>query len=625
MALAALMTYKCAIVDVPFGGAKGAVQVDTRRYTVDQVEHITRRYTHELIKKNFIGPAVDVPAPDLGTSEREMAWIADTYQAERGDQIDALGCVTGKPVSQGGIVGRLEATGRGLHYVLREACAQADDMKRLRLSTGLDGKRIVVHGFGKVGYWTARFCHADGARVVGIADHGGTIANPAGLDPDAVQRHIETTTSVAGFPDASSNDDPKAALELDCDVLIPAAVENQLTAENAGKIAARIVLEGANGPTTPEADRILTERGVLVIPDVFANAGGVVVSYFEWLKNLSHVMFGRLERRYQASADNRLLEALESTTGTHLSPRERARIVLPLDEVTVVNSGLEETMVSAYHHVRDTMHTTEGDTVLPMLEAGLVVVIAGYIGSTEQGVTTTLGRGGSDYSAAIFGAALEADEIQIWTDVDGMLTADPRIVAEARRVPNLSFAEASELAYFGAKVLHPATIQPAVERDIPVRILNAQYPDRPGTMITAHADSGSTVTALACKRGLTVIEITLARMLMAHGFLRRLFEVFDRLETPVDVVTTSEVNVSVTIDNPSRLRELVAELSTFAAVSTEPDMALLCIVGDGLQADPHLFPRVVCMLDGISCRMVSQSASRRNLTFVLREADLRAP
>ncbi len=360
MALAALMTYKCAIVDVPFGGAKGAVQVDTRRYTVDQVEHITRRYTHELIKKNFIGPAVDVPAPDLGTSEREMAWIADTYQAERGDQIDALGCVTGKPVSQGGIVGRLEATGRGLHYVLREACAQADDMKRLRLSTGLDGKRIVVHGFGKVGYWTARFCHADGARVVGIADHGGTIANPAGLDPDAVQRHIETATSVAGFPDASSNDDPKAALELDCDVLIPAAVENQLTAENAGKIAARIVLEGANGPTTPEADRILTERGVLVIPDVFANAGGVVVSYFEWLKNLSHVMFGRLERRYQASADNRLLEALESTTGTHLSPRERARIVLPLDEVTVVNSGLEETMVSAYHHVRDTMHTTEG-------------------------------------------------------------------------------------------------------------------------------------------------------------------------------------------------------------------------------------------------------------------------
>ena len=262
------------------------------------------------------------------------------------------------------------------------------------------------------------------------------------------------------------------------------------------------------------------------------------------------------------------------------------------------------------------------DTVLPMLEAGLVVVIAGYIGSTEQGVTTTLGRGGSDYSAAIFGAALEAHEIQIWTDVDGMLTADPRIVAEARRVPNLSFAEASELAYFGAKVLHPATIQPAVERDIPVRILNAQYPDRPGTMITAHADSGSTVTALACKRGLTVIEITSARMLMAHGFLRRLFEVFDRLETPVDVVTTSEVNVSVTIDNPSRLRELVAELSTFAAVSTEPDMALLCIVGDGLQADPHLFPRVVGMLDGISCRMVSQSASRRNLTFVLREADL---
>ena len=230
--------------------------------------------------------------------------------------------------------------------------------------------------------------------------------------------------------------------------------------------------------------------------------------------------------------------------------------------------------------------------VAPLLEADQVPIIGGYVGATEDGVTTTLGRGGSDYSAAIFGAALDAAEIQIWTDVDGMLTADPRIVDGARLVRRLSFAEASELAYFGAKVLHPATIQPAVARNIPVRILNARRPDGAGTEITADPPgSESPVTALACKRGLTVIEITSARMLMAHGFLNRLFEVFDRHETPVDVVTTSEVNVSVTIDSPVHLDALVAELSTFADVSTEPEMALLCVVGDGLQADPTLFPQ----------------------------------
>ena len=360
MALAALMTYKCAIVDVPYGGAKGAVRIDRARYTAEQLERVTRRYTHELLRKNFIGPAVDVPAPDLGTSAREMAWIADTYQAVRGDQIDALGCVTGKPVSQGGVAGRLEATGRGLYYVLREACAQADDMRRLGLARGLDGKRIVVQGFGKVGFWAARFCHADGARIVGIADHTGTIADPGGLDPDAVRQHVEAAGSVAGFPDAAAHDDPRAALELDCDVLVPAAVENQLTEENAGRVKARIVAEGANGPTTPEADAVFGARGMLVVPDVYANAGGVIVSYFEWLKNLSHVRFGRLERRHQERADNRLLEVIESATGRTLSAGERAQVVRPIQEATVVNSGLEETMISAYHHVRETMRTVNG-------------------------------------------------------------------------------------------------------------------------------------------------------------------------------------------------------------------------------------------------------------------------
>lgn len=360
MALAALMTYKCAIVEAPYGGAKGAVRIDASQCTAEELERVTRRYAHELIKKHFIGPAVDVPAPDLGTSSREMAWIADTYLAVRGDQIDALGCVTGKPVSQGGVAGRREATGRGLYYVLREACGHADDMQRVGLARGIDGKRIAVQGFGKVGFWVAKFCHDDGARIVGIADHGGTIANPRGLDPEAVRRHIDETGSVAGFPDAAAHDSAKAALELDCDVLIPAAVENQLTAENAGRVQARIIVEGANGPTTPEADAVFTSRGVLVVPDVYANAGGVIVSYFEWLKNLSHVRFGRLERRYQEGADNRLLGVIEAATGTTLSAAERTQAVRPIREDTVVNSGLEETMISAYHAIRDTMHAVDG-------------------------------------------------------------------------------------------------------------------------------------------------------------------------------------------------------------------------------------------------------------------------
>ena len=360
MALAALMTYKCAIVDVPYGGAKGAVCIDVGKHTAEEIERVTRRYAYELISKNFMGPAVDVPAPDLGTGAREMAWIADTYQAVRGDQIDALGCVTGKPLSQGGIAGRGEATGRGLFYVLREVCADADEMAPLGLSTGLDGKRVAVQGLGKVGYWVARLCHEAGARIVAVADMSGTAVDPRGIDPTALRRHIADSGTVAGFQGAAIHDSPAAALEADCDVLIPAAVENQLTVDNAPRIQARIILEGANGPTTPEADAVFQSRGVLVIPDVYANAGGVIVSYFEWLKNLSHVRFGRLERRYQERADNRLLDVIETATGTSLSADDRGQIVTPISELTVVNSGLEETMITAYHKIRETMHAVDG-------------------------------------------------------------------------------------------------------------------------------------------------------------------------------------------------------------------------------------------------------------------------
>jgi aspartate kinase len=260
------------------------------------------------------------------------------------------------------------------------------------------------------------------------------------------------------------------------------------------------------------------------------------------------------------------------------------------------------------------------DVLGPALDAARV---GGFIGATAAGVTTTLGRGGSDYSAAIFGACLDVPEIQIWTDVDGMLTADPRVVSNPRLVPQLSFAEASELAYFGAKVLHPSTILPAVARNIPVRILNSRRPDVPGTLITAEGSpNGLPMTALACKRGVTVIDITSTRMLMAHGFLRRLFEVFERFKTPVDVVTTSEVSVSVTVDNTRRLDDIVSNLRNFADVSSEPDMAIVCAVGERLRSDPTLFAKAVTSLDRLPLRLVSQAASRRNITFVLRDADV---
>jgi aspartate kinase len=261
--------------------------------------------------------------------------------------------------------------------------------------------------------------------------------------------------------------------------------------------------------------------------------------------------------------------------------------------------------------------------VSPLVDARRVPVLGGFVGATTEGHTTTLGRGGSDYSGAIVGVGVGADEIQIWTDVDGMLTADPRIIPQPRLVPRLSFAEAAELAYFGAKVLHPSTIHPAVERNIPVRILNSRKPDGTGTLITAEAASGTNpLTAMAAKRDITVVDITSDRMLMAYGFLRRVFEVFERFRTAVDVVTTSEVSVSVTVDDRRHLDAIVEELSHFGEVAVEPEMALLCAVGDRLRAEPAIAARVVGVLEEVPLRMISQAASRRNITVIMRQADL---
>ena len=354
-ALAALMTYKCALVDVPFGGAKGAVQIDPSRYTVEQLERVTRRYTHELVRKQFIGPGIDVPAPDYGTGEREMSWIADTYSQLNTGQLEALACVTGKPVTEGGIHGRREATGRGLMYALCEACRSVQDMKALGLSVGLDGKRMVVQGLGNVGFHTAKFCREAGAIIIAIAEREGAIVNPKGLNEEEVYEHRRRTGSILGFPGATDLPRSEEALELECEVLVPAALENVLTAENAASVKAKIILEGANGPTTPAADEIFRQKGIMVIPDVYANAGGVTVSYFEWLKNLSHVRMGRLDRRREAASELRILSAIEMATGRKFSDSERQSLVKVTDELAIVNSGLEDTMIVAYQDIREAL------------------------------------------------------------------------------------------------------------------------------------------------------------------------------------------------------------------------------------------------------------------------------
>jgi glutamate dehydrogenase (NAD(P)+) len=360
MALAALMTYKCAIVDVPFGGAKGGIKIEPKQYSVDELERITRRYTHELVKKGFIGPGIDVPAPDYGTGEREMAWIADTYAALSPGSLDAMACVTGKPVTQGGVRGRREATGRGLYFALREACAQADEMRALGLSPGLEGKRVVVQGLGNVGYHAAKFCREGGAILSAIAEREGAIVNPTGLHEDEVFEHRKRTGSILGFPGATDMADSTAALELDCDVLIPAALEGVFTAANAPRVMARIILEGANGPTTPAADPIFRQKGIMVIPDIYCNAGGVTVSYFEWVKNLSHVRFGRMLKRHEQANELAMLRVIEGATGKRFSEAERAELAKGPDEADLVNSGLEETMITAFQDLLETKRRHAG-------------------------------------------------------------------------------------------------------------------------------------------------------------------------------------------------------------------------------------------------------------------------
>ena len=354
MALAALMTYKCALVDVPFGGAKGGIRFDPKKYTVAQLERITRRYTYELVNHGMIGPGKDVPAPDYGTSSREMAWILDTYLSMNHGELDAIACVTGKPVTMNGIKGRDEATGRGVYYGIREMVSIEEDMKKLGLTTGMAGKRIVVQGLGNVGFHTARICQQEGdSKIIGIAEYEGSIYNADGFDIVALAAHRKEHGTIMTFPSATPLSNRMDALELECDILIPAALENQITMDNVANVKAKIVAEAANGPISAEASAYLAEKGIWVLPDMYINAGGVTVSYFEWLKNLSHVRFGRMTKRFEHNAYENIVNAIEKYTHSKVSDRDRMILTKGPDEIDLVRSGLEETMITAYHTIRN--------------------------------------------------------------------------------------------------------------------------------------------------------------------------------------------------------------------------------------------------------------------------------
>ncbi|WP_299982429.1 Glu/Leu/Phe/Val dehydrogenase [uncultured Ruegeria sp.] len=361
-ALAALMTYKCALVEAPFGGSKGGLCIDPRKYEEHEMEQITRRFAYELAKRDLINPSQNVPAPDMGTGEREMAWMADQYARMNTTDINARACVTGKPLNAGGIAGRVEATGRGIQYALREYFRNPEDVKKAGLSGKLDGKRVIVQGLGNVGYHAAKFLsEEDGSRVVGIIEWDGALYNPDGIDVEAVRQWIVKHGGVKDYPDATHSAEGGAVLEAECDILIPAALEGVINLSNADRIKAPLIIEAANGPVTAGADEVLRKKGTVIIPDMYANAGGVTVSYFEWVKNLSHIRFGRMQRRQEEARHELIvseLQRLDRYLGDawSMSPDFKAKYLKGADELELVRSGLDDTMRIAYQAMSEVWH-----------------------------------------------------------------------------------------------------------------------------------------------------------------------------------------------------------------------------------------------------------------------------
>ncbi|TFL17390.1 Glu/Leu/Phe/Val dehydrogenase [Jannaschia formosa] len=379
-ALASLMTYKCALVETPFGGSKGGLRIDPTKWEADELERITRRFAYELIKRDMINPAQNVPAPDMGTGEREMAWIQDQYQRMNTTDINGRACVTGKPLNAGGIAGRIEATGRGVQYALREFFRHPEDIAEAGLSGTLEGKRVVVQGLGNVGFHAASFLEReDGAKICGIIERDGAIWSDAGLAVDEVHMHMREHGGVKGFPGATFDENGAALLEAECDILIPAALESVIHEGNAARIKAPLIIEAANGPITSAANEILQKRGCIIIPDLYANAGGVTVSYFEWVKNLSHIRFGRMQRRAEEARHQLLVDELERLSKARdvpwtLSDDFKRNYLRGAGELELVRSGLDDTMRAAYGAMREVWR--QRDDVPDLRTAGFIVAIS---------------------------------------------------------------------------------------------------------------------------------------------------------------------------------------------------------------------------------------------------------
>ncbi|MFZ9117968.1 MAG: Glu/Leu/Phe/Val family dehydrogenase [Paracoccaceae bacterium] len=371
-ALAALMTYKCALVDTPFGGSKGGLCINPREYDENELELITRRFAYELIKRDLIHPSQNVPAPDMGTGEREMAWIADQYARMNTTDINARACVTGKPINLGGIQGRVEATGRGVQYAIREFFREPLDIAKAGLKGGIDGKRIIIQGLGNVGYHAAKFLsQEDGAIITAVIERDGALSSDQGLNIDELRDWIAQNGGVKGFPGATYHENGSALLEAECDILIPAALEGVIHKDNAANIKASLIVEAANGPVTSGADEILRKKGCVIIPDMYANAGGVTVSYFEWVKNLSHIRFGRMQRREQEARNEMVIHELERLSDAmgdkwDLSHDFRTKYLKGAGELELVRSGLDDTMRAALQSMRALWHEREAVTDLRM-------------------------------------------------------------------------------------------------------------------------------------------------------------------------------------------------------------------------------------------------------------------
>ena len=355
-ALAALMTYKCAIIEVPYGGSKGALKINPKEWTKSEIEKITRRFAQELIKRDLIHPAQNVPAPDVGTGAEEMAWIADEYRRIHPTDINALACVTGKPTQKGGLVGRSEATGRGVQYIIREFFRHEEDYLKAGFKGGLKDKKVVLQGLGNVGYHAAKFLQEeDGCRIVCVMEHNGAILNPDGLNIEKIKSHQSEHGSFEGCSEGKFEANTSEFLTMQCDILIPAARENVIDKTNAQDIKAKLIVEAANGPITFEADGLLNERNVTIIPDIMANAGGVAVSYFEWIRNLRHIRFGRLEKRRNAFQFDTLISAIETMTGKEMPDKYKEQFIEGANEIDLVRSGLDDMMREAYQKVRQSM------------------------------------------------------------------------------------------------------------------------------------------------------------------------------------------------------------------------------------------------------------------------------